>query len=311
VTVRPAHIPALCRRLRRDEDGQVLALVAVGMVGICAMAGFAIDVGSFFQAHRKQQSIADASALAAGSDLPLNTTLASADAQEYASKNGGSTSSIAFSTTYMANDTVTVETSQTVPSTFLKVLGINQATVRASAIVRAETLQDAWGSAPFAVINTQPELAGPGCPCYGVTTTLTLGKVGPGGFQIINVDGSRGGTGQSILAGWILDGCACETTAPNWYYSDSGAKFNSSEVKSAMDARIGDNLLFPVYDAVSGGGTNLQYHVIGFAGFNVTGYSFQGGGGTIDGSFVHVNWQGTGTSNTTNFFGATNARLVG
>ena len=190
-------------------------------------------------------------------------------------------------------------------------LGINSATVKATATVRAENLADAWGAAPFAVINTQPELAGPGCPCYSVPTQLTLAKVGPGGFQIINVDGSSGGTGQSILASWILNGCNCETDSPAWYYNDSGAKFNGSQVKSAMDARLGDTLLFPVYDDVQGNGSNLQYHIIGFAGFTVTSYQFKGNAGTIDGSFVHVDWQGSGTSDTSTYFGATTSRLVG
>ena len=103
----------------RDEGGQVLVLAAVGMIAICAMAGLAIDVGVWYQAHRKQQSIADASALAAGGQLPSNTSQASADAQTYAAKNGGSASSIAFSTTYMPSDTVTVEAQTTVPSYFL------------------------------------------------------------------------------------------------------------------------------------------------------------------------------------------------
>jgi len=311
VNLKPERMPAFSSRISRDEEGQVLVLAAVGMVAICGMAGFAVDVGSWYQTHRKQQAIADASALAAVGDLPGNTALASSDAQTYATKNGGSTSRIAFSTTYMTNDTVTIDASKTVPSTFLKVLGINQATVKATATVRAENLQAAWGAAPFAVINTQPQLGGPGCPCLGVATTLTLNKVGPGGFQILNVDGSRGGTGQSILAGWILDGCDCQTSTPTWIYSDSGAKFNGSEVKSAMDARLGDNLLFPVYDDVQGNGSNLQYHIIGFAGFTVTSYEFQGNNGTIDGSFVHVDWQGTGTSDTSTYFGATTSHMVG
>lgn len=306
-----ARVPAIYRRLRRDEAGQVFVLAAVGMVGICAMAGFAIDVGSWYQAHRKQQAIADASALAAASDLPGNTALASSDARTYATKNGGSTSSITFTSTYMTNDTVRVEATKTVPSFFLKVLGINQATVKASATVRAENLQAAWGAAPFAVINTQPQLAGPGCPCYSVPTTLTLNKVGPGGFQILNVDGSKGGSGQSILADWILDGCNCQTSAPVWLYSDTGAKFNGQEVKSAMDDRIGDTLLFPVYDTTQSSGSNLKYHIIGFAAFNVTGYQFKGNAGTIDGSFVHVDWQGSGTSNTSTYFGASTSHLIG
>ena len=309
--LQPERIAAFSRRLRRDESGQVLVLAAVGMIGICGIAGFAIDVGAFYQAHRKQQAIADASALAAAGNLPGNTSQATSDANTYATKNGGSTSSITYSTMYMTNDTVTVAATKTVPTTFLGVLGINSATVKATATVRAENLASAWGAAPFAVINTQPELAGPGCPCYGVQTTLTLNKVGPGGFQILNVDGSRGGSGQSILADWILKGCDCQTDAPAWLYNDSGAKFNGSEVKGAMDARIGDNLLFPVYDNVQGGGTNLRYHIIGFAGFNVSDYGFQGNSGTIQGKFVHVDWQGTGTSDTSNYFGATTSRVVG
>ena len=300
----------LARRARRD-DGQVLVLAAVGMVAICGVAGFAIDVGTWYQAQRHQQAIADAAALAAAGNLPLNTTQAAIDADAYAGKNGGSAKSTTFSTQYLPNDTVTVETQATQPTYFLKVLGINSATVKATAVARAENLGAAWGAAPFAVINTQPELAGPGCPCFGASTTLDLSKVGPGGFEIIDIDGSSGGSGQSILASWILGGCSCKTSTPAWLYSDAGAKFNASEVKDAMDTRLGDDLLFPVYDTTQGGGSNLQYHVIGFAGFHVTGYAFQGNGGRITGYFTKVDWTGTGSGSASNYFGATTTRLVG
>ena len=300
----------LCRPLP-SEEGQVFALTAVAMVGICAMAGAALDVGVWFQAHRRQQAIADASALAAAGDLPASTSLASSDASSYAGKNGGNVESVAYSTAYLPNDTVTVSATRTVPSYFLKTIGINQATVTATAVARAENMSSAWGSAPFAVINTQPELSGPGCPCFGVPTTLDLAMVGPGGFQVLDIDDSQGGVGPGTLANWILNGCDCSTSAPTYVYSDPGAKFNSSQVKNAMDAVIGHNLLFPVYDTVSGGGANLQYHVIGFAGFNLQGYDFQGNSGQIDGWFVHVDWKGTGTSDTSTYFGATTSQLVG
>ena len=119
----------------------------------------------------------------------------------------------------------------------------------------------------------------------------------------------RRGTGT--LADWIQNGCNCSTSAPVYLYSDPGAKFNSSQVKDAMDAMMGKNMLFPVYDTTSGNGANLQYHVIGFAGFNLQGYSFKGNGGTIDGYFNKVDWEGTGTSDTSTYFGATTSRLVG
>ena len=76
-----AAVPIGIRRRLVREDGQVLALVAVGMTAICGMAGFVIDVGSWYQTHRKQQAVADASALAAGGDLPVSTAQATADAQ--------------------------------------------------------------------------------------------------------------------------------------------------------------------------------------------------------------------------------------
>ncbi len=298
-------------RLRRDQRGQVLALAAISMVALLGVAGFALDVGVWFQAHRKQQAVADAAALAAAGDLPANTAQASADAQSYAVKNGGSASSISFSTQYLPNDTITVQAGKTVPSYFLKAVGIDSADVKATAVARAENLGSAWGSAPFGVINTQPELAGPGCPCFGISTTLDLNKIGPGGFGIIDIDGSHGGAGPGTLADWIVNGCDCSTATPVYLYSDPGAKFNSSQVKGAMDEMIGHNLLFPVYDTTAGNGANLQYHVIGFAGFNLQGYAFKGNSGSIDGYFVKVDWQGAGTSDTSTYFGATTTQLVG
>lgn len=309
---KPERVTAFCRRLRRDEGGQVFVLAAVGMVGICGMAGFAIDVGAFYQAHRKQQSIADAAALAAAGDLPASTAQASADAQSYASKNGGSVAGISFSSTYMPNDTVTVSASTSVKTAFLGVLGINSANVTATTTVRAENLQTAVGAAPFGVINTQPELGGAGCPCLGVSTTLDETKgPGPGGFGIINVDGSRGGTSPDTLASWIADGCNCSQTVPVDLYSDPGAKFNSSQVQNAMDNAVGRTLLFPVYDSTSGSGANLFYHVIGWTGFHITAWAAKGTAALITGYFDHVDWEGSGSSQTGNYFGATTSRIVG
>jgi len=311
VGFKPERIGAFRRRLRDEQSGQVLVLASVAMVGICAMAGFAIDVGAFYHAHRKQQAIADAAALAAGGDLPASTSQATADANAYAAKNGGSVAGIVYSTTYMANDTVTVSAAQTQATSFLRVLGIDSANVKATATVRAETLQTAVGAAPFAVINTQPELGGPGCPCLGASTTLDETKTGPGGFSVINIDGSRGGTGQGTLASWILNGCSCSQTVPVKLFSDSGAKFNSSEVQSAMNARVDHTMLFPVYDTISGSGTNLKYHVIGWAGFHMTAWLAKGTAALITGYFTHVDWEGSGSSQTSNYFGATTSRMVG
>src|SRR5262249_56034316 len=120
-----------CSRLRA-QGGQVIALTAVGIVAICAIAGFAIDVGSWYRAHRAQQAVADSAALAAAADLPNNTSQATTDAQTYASKNGGSLSglNVTYSTTYTANDTLTVESATTAPSYLLKANALNPPSAR-------------------------------------------------------------------------------------------------------------------------------------------------------------------------------------
>lgn len=297
----------------RAQRGQVFAITAVGLVGICGVAGFAIDTGTWFRAHRAQQAIADAAALAAADNLPTNTDQATADAQSYAAKNGAAGAvSVTYSTTYSANDTVTVNTSATAPSFFLKVLGIGTQQVGAKATAMAKPLGTAFGAAPFAVYYTQPELAGPGCPCFGVQTTLSYNKVGPGGFEIINIDGSTGGSGQTTLSSWILNGCNCSTATPVWLWSDAGAKFNSSEVNDALSQRIGRTLLFPVYDKNQLNGSNMQYHVIAFVGFKVSSFKFNGSNnGSISGSFQKVTWQGTGANSSPGAYSATTTQLVG
>ena len=113
------------------------------------------------------------------------------------------------------------------------------------------------------------------CPCFGATNpaTLPLGKTGaPGAFDLLNLDLSHGGTSPTILANWILKGFDGYLPLGK-YYSDPGAKWNSSQVQSALNQRVGTDLLFPVYDTLSGSGANAQYHVIGWVGFHLTGFS--------------------------------------
>jgi Flp pilus assembly protein TadG len=314
---RPPIIPAKLAhplvRLRTDERGTVAVIMAFLLPVMIGGMSLGFEVVNWYPNLRSMQNAADAAALAAAADLPSNTGQATIDAQSNATKNGASSGglSIAYSTTYTPNDTVTVRASTTAPSYFLKAIGINSAAVKASATATAMPLTAAYGSAPFAVYYTQPELAGPGCPCYGVSTTLNYNKVGPGGFEIINIDGSSGGSGQTTLADWILNGCACSTSTPTWLWGDAGAKFNSSEVNNALSQRIGQILLFPVYDASQAGGSNMQYHVIAFVGFKVTSFKFNGSNnGTISGSFQKVTWRGSGGSSSPGTWSATTIQLT-
>ena len=299
--------------IRSDNRGQATVLTLVFMVVLLGMAALVLDVGSWYRSDRALQQTADAAALAGAQELPQSTGNATGRAIEYADKNGGglSGSGIAFSGSFMANDTIKVNMTRQAPGFFSQVFGLKSVTVGAHASARVGTLEEAQFAAPIGVDEKHPMLSGSGCPCFDEPTTLDLQKVGPGAFRILNIDGSKGGTGQDILSAWIMNGLDAYMPL-DWYNSDSGAKFNASEVKAALTARIGTELLFPVYRKTKGGGSNFEYEVIGWVGFHLTGFKGSGNSGQLDGWFTRVIWQGIQgqTGSGSQNFGARSVQLV-
>ena len=77
------------------------------------------------------------------------------------------------------------------------------------------------------------------------------------------------------------------------YNSDPGAKHNAQQIKAAMNKRVGTEMLFPVYRTIREEGANLEYEVIGWVGFFITGYDAHGNSATVSGYFSRVIWEGT------------------
>jgi hypothetical protein len=296
----------------RDSRGQAAVLTILFLTVLLGATAMSLDVGSWYHAKRVLQAQADAAALAGAQALPESTADAQALALQYADLNGGvlAASGVTFTSGYTPHDTITVQMTAPAPGYFSKLFGIDTVTVGAHAAARSDGIDQARYAAPIGVNFTHPFLSGSGCPCFGDATTLTLGKVGPGGFKLLNIDGSRGGTNPFTLADWMEHGLDAWMPLGD-YYSDPGAKFNSSGMQGALDDSIGKELLFPVYDSISGSGANLTYHVIGWVGFYLTGYDARGNNGTLDGHFTRVIWQGLqGSRGGSNDFGVRAVQLV-
>jgi Flp pilus assembly protein TadG len=279
----------------RSDRGQATILTLVFLVVLLGMAALVLDLGSWYRADRATQSAADASALAGAQALPSNPAAASTFATQYAGKNGGGTTTVSLASGLLANDTIKVTLKRPASGVFTKLFGVRTVTVGSHASARASLMAQAKYVAPIGVNVLNPKLKGAStCPCFGSgnPTTLPLGKTGaPGAFDLLNIDLSHGGTGPSQLADWILKGY------DGWlplgaYFSDAGAKWNSSQVKSALTSRIGTDLLFPVYDTLVGSGANAQYHVVAWVGFHLTGFTARGSSGSITGWFTEVVWSG-------------------
>ena len=277
----------------RQETGQTVVTLVLFLFVIVGAVGAVLDVGAWFRADRQMQNVADAAALAGAQELPLDSGRATSTAVQYAGKNGGSLSpaNVVISSSPAPNDTIAVEVADNVPTVFTKLLGIETVTVGAKAKARAAPIGQAKYVAPIAVDIKHPLLQCSPVPCFDQSTTLDLEKVGPGAFRLLNLDDTHGGTGPSTLADWILNGYS-DYLPLDWYFSDPGAKFNSSQVKGAINARIGTEMLFPVYDHTIRTGANLEYHVVGWVGFVVSAFTAQGNGGTVQGHFTSVTWEG-------------------
>jgi Flp pilus assembly protein TadG len=290
----------------RNDKGQATVITLVFLVVLLGMAALVLDIGSWYRADRATQSTADAAALAGAQSLPFDTATARSLAVQYANKNGGGVTSgdiTITSSPYSANDTIQVHVHRTASGVFTKLFGVNSVGVGSKATARASLMQSAQYVAPIGVNIKHPMLKGTStCPCFGpqYRTTLPLGKTGaPGSFDLLNIDGSKGGTGGQTLANWILHGYSGYLPIGS-YLSDTGAKWNDSLVQNALDQRMHTDpvLLFPVYDKLSGSGANAVYHVVGWVAFHITGHTASGNSGSITGWFTRVTWDGIESTST-------------
>jgi hypothetical protein len=276
---------------RQEEKGQALVLTVVCLGVMLGMAALVLDVGAWFRADRHLQATADAAALAGAQLLPTDVGGAKAEALNYANKNGGNVKSgdITVSTLYSPNDLISVKASKTDPGFFSKVLGIDTVEINAHAKARVDSPASARYVAPMVVSCDHPLIKncdGKGKPKFGVPTSMDYDKMGaPGAFGMLNLSGKSGTPGSSEEAEWILRGFD-KYLDIGLYKSDPGAKFSSTNIRDALDARIGTVLLFPVFKTLTGEGSSAEYDIIGWIGFKLTSFTVKGNSATLNGYFT-------------------------
>jgi hypothetical protein len=277
--------------VRKNESGQAIVLMTLSLLVIMGMAALVLDVGNWFHTKRRLQGTADAAALAGAQRLPDDPSGAQTMAMSYANQNGGDVAgaNIIVTSTVLPNDTISVRARKTDPGIFSRVLGITSADIDARAKARVGPPQQAEYVAPMVVYCDHPLIhncPGNSTPDFGVATTMNYDAMGaPGAFGMLNLDNGNGTPGTSTEADWILHGFN-KYLGLGDYRSDPGAKFSSSNVQSALDARIGTVLLFPVFRTLSGQGQNAKYEIIGWIGFHLTSYDVHGNNATLHGYFT-------------------------
>jgi hypothetical protein len=155
-------------------------------------------------------------------------------------------------------------------------------------------------------------------PCFGDATELTLSHLhspsdgdAAGAFALINLDSSDSGSvGGSTMGEWIESGFD-KYMGLGDYTSVPSAMFNDSHVKDALDNRMGDTLLFPIYTKITGSGSGAVYDIVGWVGFKLTDYRSNGSEAKVYGSFTKVIWEGIQSNTGGNLnFGVRSISLV-
>jgi hypothetical protein len=279
-------------RLRRDDTGAVVALVAIMMVVLLGMGALVIDVGQLYAERRELQNGADAAALAVAKDCADGDCLdETATARTYANANAhdgkagiqevcGSGPGLVPcptppagvpATSWVKVQTVTPDDNK-VDFVFAPVLGRDAGKAGAKAVAT-------WGAAKKA--TTLP-LTFSACEYIELGGNVATGTFPSGKNYIYFHDTTEAGTCPAGPAGSDLSGgfgwldtstaCRIDVTADGWVKDKTGNGVpNQCEPSDWRNAEV----LVPIYDNTNGlTGSNGTYHIAGFAGMRVHGYRF-------------------------------------
>lgn len=252
----------------RTRRGQVLILVAIGMVAILGALALCTDVAIFYFNWSQLRKEADAAALAGASYLPDNTSQATTTSAQYVGLNGQPGDSILknqlgnLGYNGAANSSLTVQLSRTVPYYFGRLFGLLDSPVVVLATAAVEPVSGASGWIP---ISTQcsgpncykctPPMSPPGTcnsvkvtslstACYSGATiknpiqvVLTTDQVGPGNWEPIACTGAN--SGASGYQAGLVSGCGNPLTVNGTASLDTKPGKMPNATLDGISTRIG------------------------------------------------------------------------
>lgn len=267
------------RSTRGDERGVTMILVCVLVVTLLAMGAMVLDVGAMLQNKRELQNGADAAALAVAQSCALGEAACSGPpaytlATSFAGFNAqGGTPTVESVAVDSVNHRVVVRTSKPVQ------FGLGRAVTGQSAKVVRAVATSGWGSLLSA--TTLP-LTMSECEfdkvVFGATTVIfhTSTNGTSGGAQSCATSGGKDVAGGF---GWFDQttggNCSATVAAGSTVSVDTGT---SAPKKCDLSKLIGQTILVPIFNLVTGTGTSATYKITGFAAFVLTGYRFPSGG---------------------------------
>ena len=275
--------------MTRDiERGQVLAIVAGGMVVFLLAVGLVLDTGIGFMNRRDAQNIADLSAMAGTKTITDHYVKGGRTGSDVytavsaAATTNGCSGTCTWTATYVdgAESSLGIVTNGgSIPSLaqgvrvavdrhpgtfFMRIIG--QATIDVATSATALTADQP--TLPPGVL-LPIGMAPPANPQPGQVYNITDGKNGPGNFGWLSWNGAPD---ANTLVTSICTPNNPELTVPVNIPGAPG-KMNKIQGRDCLDKYIADGttVLIPIWDGSDvGNGSNAVYRIIGFAAFVLT-----------------------------------------
>jgi Flp pilus assembly protein TadG len=162
----------MMRKLIQEERGNILALTALAMVCLIGFASLSIDVGIMLAARNQLQAAADAAALSGAMGLLDTQTECTARAIATASRNTCMSQPVVINSdnvTFPQPNQVMVQANRSVNLNFAGIIGLQTASVSATAVAVVGTLSSAKGLKPWGI----PDIYEP-----GDRATIKAGELG-------------------------------------------------------------------------------------------------------------------------------------
>jgi Flp pilus assembly protein TadG len=300
-----------------DRRGVTSIVVALSLVAILGMLAVVLDGSYAYSQRRQMQTAADAGALAGARVLWLmrydnaaaRDAAAKAAACDYASRNSAAGCKVELGCG--GDNIICVDATRRFDTFFARILSIDtlNASAHASANVREVVATgNLW---PIIVPKQDFEKCYSTDPCDSASCkTYTIWddtKKGTGGGSGTDPNAGAGN------AGWVQwnqnrmipnDPCpgngvpnlVCELTTAGasgyWQIGDWVGGGNvagdkpSSQVRSAIQAKMCTRVTVPIWDDIRGTGSNTEYRIAGFAEFVLTKFELTGNDKTIEGHFI-------------------------
>lgn len=326
-------------RLRRwflADSGQSLAVLALGLTTLLAVVGLAVDVGNAYAAQRKVRNAVDAAALAGAREYAEGALTTNAQVlgavRRFAGLNDVSPDDVtAWYADYNGNalepinndgypppaqvdgvdvSAVLVHGRKTVPAYLAHLVGVRSFSANQESlalVVCGVCSAGRSGKGLFPAAISQGTFGE--WPVMGGTYRFWGTRTAPGNFAWVSWNDDPGHTSNATLVTNLMACLNGPNQSGEWQVDpDNGVLYagpgvmGSSGVSAALTELVanGPEVTVPVYNLVTGTGSNVRYNIVGFVSMRLTSFDLGGPDRYIEGTIVQ-GVQGPSESGCPNF----------